>query len=104
MATRGSAAAFVLRIFACCLLIQTSRAGSCSHLNNCNGYGACDAVNSRCLCYNGFGSETDIAIYKAPDCSARACAARLLADLRSRADCLRGAATASPHTRRHMPV
>ena len=77
MASCGGAS-FVLRVFACCLLFSVSSAGSCSHLNNCNGYGACDTVNSRCLCYNGFGSDTDISIYKAPDCSARASASALL--------------------------
>lgn len=54
-------------------LIPHSSAGSCSHLSNCNGQGICDTVNSKCLCYNGWGSETDVALYKAPDCSARAC-------------------------------
>ena len=46
-------------------------AGSCTHLNNCNGHGTCDSVNSRCICFNGYGSPTDVALYKAPDCSTR---------------------------------
>lgn len=37
-------------------------------MNNCNGHGTCDTVNSRCLCYSGWGADTDIAVYKAPDC------------------------------------
>lgn len=49
------------------------RAASCAQLNNCNGNGACDAVRGVCQCYNGWGSATDVALYKAPDCSMRVC-------------------------------
>jgi hypothetical protein len=49
--------------------------GSCGALNNCNGNGVCDTVNSRCNCFNGWGSQTDIALYKSPDCSQRSCPA-----------------------------
>lgn len=50
-----------------------AEAGSCTHLNNCNSHGTCDTANSRCICYNGWGSDTDVAVYKAPDCSLRVC-------------------------------
>lgn len=53
--------------------LNYAEAGSCTHLSNCNGHGTCDTANSRCNCYNGWGSATDIAIYKAPDCSQRVC-------------------------------
>jgi hypothetical protein len=57
------------------VLCHVADAGSCAHLNSCNGHGKCDTVNSKCLCYNGFGSETDVSTYKAPDCSMRSCPA-----------------------------
>jgi len=47
--------------------------GSCAALNSCSNRGVCDTVNSKCICFNGFGSPTDVALYKAPDCSARTC-------------------------------
>jgi hypothetical protein len=46
-------------------------AGSCAHLNNCNKHGTCDTENSRCQCYVGYGADSDVALYKAPDCSLR---------------------------------
>lgn len=48
---------------------------SCTALNSCSNRGVCDTVNSKCICFNGFGSPSDIALYKAPDCSARTCPA-----------------------------
>ncbi len=53
-------------------LARPAAAGTCMHLNNCNGHGTCDAENSRCACFMGFGADTDVALYKAPDCSLRA--------------------------------
>lgn len=43
----------------------------CAHLNSCSGHGTCDEANRICNCYDGFGSSTDTALYKAPDCSQR---------------------------------
>ena len=54
------------------LLAPIADAGSCAHLSGCSGHGSCDTENSRCLCYQGYGALTDIALYKAPDCSMRA--------------------------------
>ena len=54
-------------------LLHPAHAGGCGHLNSCNGHGNCDTATSRCLCYNGWGSASDVALYKAPDCSARTC-------------------------------
>ena len=45
----------------------------CSYLNDCNGHGACVLVEGRsvCDCFDGYGSASDVATYKAPDCSLR---------------------------------
>lgn len=45
----------------------------CSMQNYCNGHGACLNITSTCLCYEGWGASTDIADYRAPDCSQRTC-------------------------------
>lgn len=68
MASRGS---LLLLLTA----IGGAGAGSCAQLSACSGRGTCDTVNSKCNCFNGFGSASDIAQYKAPDCSARTCPA-----------------------------
>jgi hypothetical protein len=47
----------------------------CAMLNNCNGHGRCDAETSSCNCFEGWGSTSDITLYRAPDCSARTCPA-----------------------------
>ena len=41
----------------------------CAILNNCNGHGLCRTSYSSCECFTGWGATTDIAEYKAPDCS-----------------------------------
>lgn len=46
--------------------------GSCAPFNNCSGHGKCGR-NSKCVCDDGWGSESDLALYKAPDCSQRTC-------------------------------
>jgi len=45
----------------------------CAMQNFCNGHGTCVNSTSTCSCYEGWGASTDIAFYKAPDCSLRAC-------------------------------
>lgn len=45
----------------------------CHGQNNCNGHGTCDDNKRRCTCMEGWGADTDIALYKAPDCSRRTC-------------------------------
>jgi hypothetical protein len=104
-------------ILGAALLALASRAsaGSCSFLNDCSGQGVCDTVNSRCVCYDGWGSAADISLYKAPDCSARAfggrragrgtrgARARARAIARLRFWCGRSR-TPPPSPRRHVPV
>jgi hypothetical protein len=46
-------------------------------MNNCNNHGTCDEANRVCRCFDGFGSASDIAQYKAPDCSLSECRAIL---------------------------
>jgi len=43
----------------------------CSMHNNCNGHGLCQNTYSQCQCYEGWGADSDISDYKAPDCSQR---------------------------------
>jgi hypothetical protein len=45
----------------------------CAMQNFCNGHGTCINSTSTCACYEGWGAETDISFYKAPDCSQRTC-------------------------------
>ncbi|KAJ8601223.1 hypothetical protein CTAYLR_003215 [Chrysophaeum taylorii] len=58
------------------------RAGDCIDQNYCNGHGTCVESTSRCECYDGWGSDKDVAVYKSYDCSLRTCASgRAWADL-----------------------
>lgn len=51
----------------------------CDLFNGCNGNGDCDFCISKCNCYEGWGSDTDVekagpqATPFAPDCSSKAC-------------------------------
>ncbi len=45
----------------------------CFHLSECNGHGVCQDATATCACFDGWGSPSDVAIYKAPDCSQRTC-------------------------------
>eukprot|EP01038_Epipyxis_sp_PR26KG_P012786 gene12786-17143_t len=45
----------------------------CKMLNYCNGHGTCVNSTSSCSCYDGWGADSDISFYKAPDCSMRSC-------------------------------
>jgi hypothetical protein len=49
-------------------VVRPTQAGSCTPMNNCNGHGTCDTVNSKCNCFAGWGADSDLATYKAPDC------------------------------------
>ena len=57
-------------LFACWLNTIES---NCAMHNNCNGHGVCDATSSSCRCYEGWGAESDVTLYRAPDCSKRVC-------------------------------
>lgn len=50
-------------------------AGPCAALGDCNSHGKCIAANKTCECFDGWGSASDVSVYKAADCSKRACAA-----------------------------
>jgi hypothetical protein len=63
---------------AAALLAAPAAAGTCTHLRDCNGHGTCDTANSKCKCYNGWGSASDVALYKAPDCPRQPALAHLL--------------------------
>ncbi|RHX99755.1 hypothetical protein DYB36_003442 [Aphanomyces astaci] len=43
----------------------------CRFLNDCSGHGDCTLMSSTCTCHPGFGASSDVAEYKAPDCSVR---------------------------------
>ncbi|CAK4648286.1 unnamed protein product [Aphanomyces euteiches] len=57
------------------VLEQTTTVGGegCAELNECSGHGDCTLMSKTCLCYPGWGAASDIAEYKAPDCSQRTC-------------------------------
>eukprot|EP00948_MAST-09A_sp_MAST-9A-sp1_P003176 g3176.t1 len=59
-------------IFMVCFIFVCN-ASSCP--NDCSGHGTCDTASHKCTCEDGFGSETDISIYKSGDCSERICPA-----------------------------
>ena len=44
-------------------MTTSSGGGSCLALNSCSGNGVCDAATSRCLCYAGYGADSDVATY-----------------------------------------
>ncbi|KAL3668315.1 hypothetical protein V7S43_006407 [Phytophthora oleae] len=45
----------------------------CTYVNDCSGHGTCTLLSKVCICNTGWGSPTDIADYKSPDCSTRVC-------------------------------
>lgn len=50
-------------------------AGPCAALGDCNSHGKCIAANKTCECFDGWGSASDVSVYKAADCSKRICPA-----------------------------
>lgn len=50
-----------------------SARSDCAMQNHCNGHGTCNLGTSVCNCYEGWGADTDVTLYRAPDCSARVC-------------------------------
>ncbi len=62
----------------CCLLWRsnccTQHAGAgCNMQNNCNGHGVCNYCTRTCSCFEGWGADTDVSLFKARDCSRRVC-------------------------------
>jgi hypothetical protein len=51
------------------LIAPASGGSACSDHNNCNGHGTCNTKT--CACVDGWGSATDVSLYKQPDCKAR---------------------------------
>ena len=47
--------------------------GDCVDQNYCNGHGTCLESTSSCECFDGWGSESDVAVVKSHDCSQRSC-------------------------------
>jgi hypothetical protein len=47
----------------------------CDALSACSGHGTCHAATGTCSCTDGWGSTTDIAQFKSPDCRFRVCPA-----------------------------
>lgn len=47
----------------------------CLTLNLCSSHGTCNGVTGTCDCQDGWGSESDIAAFKSPDCRFRTCPA-----------------------------
>ncbi|ETI56699.1 hypothetical protein F443_00877 [Phytophthora nicotianae P1569] len=45
----------------------------CTYVNDCSGHGTCTLLSKVCICSIGWGSPTDVAEYKSPDCSTRVC-------------------------------
>ena len=66
-------APFLMVVFLLVLASLSSVRGDCAMQNFCNGHGTCINSTSTCSCYEGWGATTDIAFYKAPDCSQRTC-------------------------------
>lgn len=49
-------------------------AENCAELGYCSGHGMCSGTTiSQCLCFEGWGADTDVATVKAADCSYRTC-------------------------------
>lgn len=47
----------------------------CEALSLCSGHGTCNGASGTCTCEDGWGSATDIAAFKSPDCRFRVCPA-----------------------------
>jgi hypothetical protein len=45
----------------------------CDSLSGCSGHGTC--AENVCICQDGYGSSTDIMVYKSPKCDQRSCPA-----------------------------
>mmetsp|Transcript_56902 Transcript_56902/g.169812 ORF Transcript_56902/g.169812 Transcript_56902/m.169812 type:complete len:164 (+) Transcript_56902:304-795(+) len=63
--------AFVVIVVLC--LLGDVHSQTCSSLSACSGHGTCNPTTDQCSCDPGWGASTDVAYYKAPDCSLRTC-------------------------------
>eukprot|EP01029_Cantina_marsupialis_P027585 TRINITY_DN773057_c0_g1_i1.p1 TRINITY_DN773057_c0_g1~~TRINITY_DN773057_c0_g1_i1.p1 ORF type:complete len:338 (-),score=63.64 TRINITY_DN773057_c0_g1_i1:189-1202(-) len=62
----------MIRIIVLLGFLAFCRAISCP--NDCSGHGTCATDGTyKCSCYDGWGSTSDVAVYKPPDCSERIC-------------------------------
>ncbi len=73
-------------VAAALLVLQPATSQTCANLdtlntlinvtcpNSCSSHGVCDPDTALCVCSDGWGSASDVADYKAPDCSLRVCA------------------------------
>lgn len=71
MRTGGLRHRIAFSLCALALLWRCNATGPCFFLGDCNGHGDCQAATFTCSCWAGWGSPSDIATYKAPDCSKR---------------------------------
>merc|ERR1712086_192083 len=46
---------------------------ACQHKNGCWGHGHCIIETRTCACFEGWGADTDVSLFKAADCSRRVC-------------------------------
>lgn len=63
---------FMETLYITILIIEIFRFCFCRCPNFCSGHGKCEA-NSKCSCYDGWGSADDTSLYKSHDCSTRVC-------------------------------
>eukprot|EP00753_Platysulcus_tardus_P008088 PLAT15607.1.p1 GENE.PLAT15607.1~~PLAT15607.1.p1 ORF type:complete len:260 (+),score=93.18 PLAT15607.1:34-813(+) len=64
---------FLAALLLLALLAPPAAAVDCP--NDCSGHGTCGALTKQCTCNDGWGSDSDIALYKSADCSTRVCPA-----------------------------
>jgi len=63
----------LLKILTFLSLQCLAQCGTCVSLSGCNGHGTCIGATDTCSCFTGWGSDSDVSYYKAPDCSLRTC-------------------------------
>lgn len=77
MRTMSAVTCVGIAVLCACMCMPVAEAGPCAALGNCNSHGSCVATNLTCTCYDGWGSDSDVSVYKAADCSKRICPADL---------------------------
>jgi hypothetical protein len=66
---------WAVSLLGCAALTTTCQAQTCSQHANCNGHGVCTPETGTCACFEGWGADTDVTVYRAADCSMRVCPA-----------------------------